>query len=85
VYTQYTVGILHTGADVKRASECSKRPSSKAAVSEEAKRTFRYVERLSETRTLLADFFSILLELDGELEPDKCAYQDEWSIAPQAL
>ena len=42
---------------------CSKRPSSKAAVSEEARRTFRYVEALSEARTKLADFFSILLVL----------------------
>ena len=35
--------------------------SSKAAASEEARRTLRYVEPLSEARTLLADFFSILL------------------------
>ena len=41
---------------------CSKRPSSKAATSEEARRTLRYVELLSEARTPLADFFSILLE-----------------------
>ena len=41
---------------------CSKRPPSKAAASEEARRTLRYVEPLSEARTLLADFFSILLE-----------------------
>jgi len=40
----------------------SKRPSSKAAASEEARRTLRYVEPLSDARTLLADFFSILLE-----------------------
>ncbi len=40
---------------------CSKRLSSKAAVSEEARRTLRYVELLSEARTPLADFFSILL------------------------
>jgi hypothetical protein len=40
---------------------CSKRPSSKAAESEEARRTLRYVEPLSEARTPLADFFSILL------------------------
>ena len=40
---------------------CSKRPSSKAAASEEARRTLRYVEPLSEARTKLADFFSILL------------------------
>src|SRR5467141_4145939 len=41
---------------------CSKRPSSKAAASEEARRTLRYVEPLSDARTLLAGFFSILLE-----------------------
>ena len=40
---------------------CSKRPFSKAAVSEEARRTLRYVEPLSDARTKLADFFSILL------------------------
>jgi hypothetical protein len=34
--------------------------SSKAAVSEEARCTFRYVELLSKARTPLADFFSIL-------------------------
>jgi hypothetical protein len=40
---------------------CSKRPSSKAAASEEARRTLRYVEPpLSDARTSLADFFSIL-------------------------
>jgi hypothetical protein len=56
---------------------CSKRPDfspaqpwraktrlvpSKAAASEEARRTLRYVEPLSDVRTPLADFFSILLE-----------------------
>ena len=42
---------------------CSKRPSGAAAASEEAKgRTLRYVEPLSDARTKLADFFSILLE-----------------------
>jgi hypothetical protein len=60
VYTQYTVGILHAGADVNRASGCSKRTSSKAAASEGARRTLRYVEPLNDARTLLADFFSIL-------------------------
>ncbi len=43
-------------------SECSKRPSSKAAASEGARRTLRYVEPLSDARTPLEDFFSILLE-----------------------
>ncbi len=36
-------------------------PSSKAAVSEVARRTLRYVEPLSDARTPLAGFFSILL------------------------
>ena len=49
-------------AGVHRAG-CSKRPSSKAAASEEARRTLRYVEPLSVARTPLADFFSILLEV----------------------
>ena len=44
---------------------CSKRPFSKAAASEEARRTLRYVEPLSDARTPLADFFSILLESFG--------------------
>jgi hypothetical protein len=35
---------------------------SKAAASEETRRTLRYVEPLSDARTPLADFFSILLE-----------------------
>ena len=39
--------------------------SSKAAASEEMRRTLRYVEPLSDARTPLADFFSILL---GTLE-----------------
>jgi len=36
-------------------------PFSKAAASEEARRTLRYVEPLSDARTLLADFSNILL------------------------
>src|SRR5437667_181108 len=47
----------------------AKRPSSKAAASEEARRTLRYVEPLSEARTPLADFFSILLEESGDVHP----------------
>ena len=39
------------------AAGCSKRPSSAAAASEEARRTLRYVESLSDARTKLADFF----------------------------
>ena len=45
---------------------CSKRPSSKAAASEEARRTLRYIEPLSDARTKLANFFSILLVVRGE-------------------
>ena len=41
---------------------CSKRPSSKAAASDEARRTLRYVEPLSDARTPLAAFFNSLLD-----------------------
>ena len=44
-----------------------KKVTSKAAASEEVRRTLRYVEPLSEARTPLGDFFSILLERDGML------------------
>ena len=53
VRTSRTMGELHAG--------CSKSLSSKAAASEEARRTLRYVELLSKARTPRADFFSILL------------------------
>jgi hypothetical protein len=62
VDTQYTVGILDAGAEINIASGCSKRPSSKAAASEEARRMLRYVEPLSDVRTPLAGFFSILAD-----------------------
>ena len=54
---------------------CSKSPFSKAAVSEEVRRTFRYVEPLSDSRTKLADFFSILL----------IAYLDEQVVGSQPI
>ena len=57
--------ILH---DALIPTGCSKRLSSKAAASKEARRTLRYVEPLSDARTLLADFFSILLG-DAALAP----------------
>ena len=38
-----------------------KRPFSKAAPSEKATRTLRYVDTLSDARTMLAGFFNILL------------------------
>jgi hypothetical protein len=47
--------------DVTIDAGCSKRLSSKAAASEEARRTLRYVEPLSDARTPLADFFGIPL------------------------
>ena len=40
----------------------TRRSAGKAEASEEARRTLRYVEPLSEVRTPLADFFSILLK-----------------------
>jgi hypothetical protein len=50
------------GTHASKTSGCSKRLSSKAAASEEARRTLRYVEPLNDARTPLADFFSILLD-----------------------
>ena len=46
---------------------CS-RPSTKAAVSEEARRTLRYVEPLSDAGTKLAEIFSILLIEQDDVE-----------------
>jgi len=65
----YGKNVVHAGdpmahrlwATDEYPAGCSKRPSSKAAASEEARCTLRYVEPLSEARTKLADFFSILL------------------------
>ena len=56
VHMSWTTGEDHAG--------CSERLSSKAAASEEANRTLRYVEPLSDARTPLADFLSILLNPD---------------------
>jgi hypothetical protein len=47
--------------ETERSAGCSKRPSGKAAASEEARCTLRYVEPLSDARTLLADFFNTLI------------------------
>jgi hypothetical protein len=63
---------------------CSKNPSSKAAASEEARRTLRYVELLSEARTPLADFFSILL-LDLPIAGDlrgRCHWRGDLDLWP---
>src|SRR5574337_839965 len=51
------------GANIRITSGCSKRLSSKAAASGEARRTLRSVEPLSDARTPLTDFFSILSRL----------------------
>ena len=61
-YAEISLGCASRIRSVHLAG-CSKRPSSKAAVSEEARRTLRYVELLSEARTPLADFFSVPLEV----------------------
>ena len=53
--------LTRLGQEENAPAGCSRMPSSKAAASEEARRTLRYVEPLSEVRTPLADFFSILL------------------------
>ena len=51
------------GAMTPKTSGCSKRPSSKAAgESKPEAYPLGYVEDFDEPRTLLADFFSILLE-----------------------
>jgi hypothetical protein len=42
-----------------------KKAVSKAAASDEARRTLRYVEPLSDARTMLGDFFSILIKERG--------------------
>ena len=56
------------GTTGKHHAGCSKRLSSKAAASEEARRTLRYVEPLSDARTKVAGFFSVLLgaAVEGE-------------------
>jgi len=92
-----TTGKPHAG--------CSKRPDfspaqprhaetrlvpSKAAANEEARRTFRYVEPLSDARTMLADVFSILLEMIGDANQDllgsvatfKASYRAKCLIEP---
>ena len=81
---------LPDGDDVKTVSGCSKRPFSKAAASEEARRTLRYVESLSAARTMLADFFSILLEIPClhhilnaiDVEPMTCCIEYPDGILP---
>jgi hypothetical protein len=54
---------------------CSKRLSGKAAASEEARRRLRYVEPLSDARTPLEDFFSILLDITASEEGDVVTWQ----------
>ena len=49
----------HMGHNRRTFPQDAQKPSSEAAASEEARRTLRYVEPLSEARTKLADIFSI--------------------------
>ncbi len=55
---------------------CSKRLSSKAAASEEARRTLRYVEPLSDARTKLTGFFSTMLGDDVAHKIVQCRIGD---------
>jgi hypothetical protein len=57
--------ILREKGEREDLAGCSKRLSRKAAASEEARRTLRYVESLSEVRTPLAGFFSGLMLLNA--------------------
>ena len=67
VYTQYIIGILHNDVEVNMAAGCSKRPFSKATgESKPEAYPSGYVEDFDESRTPLADFFSILLESDAD-------------------
>ena len=59
--------------EADRPAGCSERPSSKAAASEEARRTLRYVEPLSDARTPLAGFVSSLLDRQ-EVADDHLGY-----------
>jgi len=54
-----------------------KKPSGKAAASEEVRRTLRYVETLSAARTPLEGFFSILL--DGLIHIDRSPRETRYS------
>ena len=67
----------HLGLEKNACAGCSKRPPSKAAASEGARRTLRYVEPLSAARTQLADFFSILSK------PKRPRSRSAWNIEHQ--
>jgi hypothetical protein len=62
VLTPNNFRMLKKGPVLTRPPRCAETHPSigKAAASEEARRTLRYVEPLSDARTLQADFFSIL-------------------------
>jgi len=62
IWAQLKFDASTSGVRDKRHAGCSKSPSSKAAASKEATAYASYVEPLSEARTKLVDFFSILLE-----------------------
>ena len=58
---------------------------SKAAASEEARRTLRYVEPLSDARTPLADFFSILLGIRTWRKAGICVTYMWYNVAAASL
>jgi hypothetical protein len=58
--TSETTPRLRSLTKTEWLAGCSERLSSKAAASEEARRTLRYVESLSDARTMLADFINSL-------------------------
>ncbi len=57
---------------------CSKRLSGKASAREEARSTLRYVELLSDARTPLADFFSILRTTCAKNQRQKLKQPGAW-------
>ena len=65
----FLVERVHRYAKSEDAARWSKSPSSEAAASEETRRTFvRYGEPLSDARTKLAGFLTILLLVEQFLE-----------------
>jgi hypothetical protein len=72
IFAQQVVWQVFVAKRKRSLTGCSKSPSSKAAASEEGRRTLRYVEPLSEVRTPLADFFSILPERSTALCGCEC-------------
>ena len=82
---EYSVSIWTTEklvicAHAVRVTGYSKWPSSKAAASEDARRTLRYVEVLNDARTPLAGVFSILLNFRLFQVQRPFAYWNVWGL-----